>query len=690
MEYVEKKSFKHTPNDEDDFLNSLLEETLPNEIKFRPSGEMHNNISREEFIAMQMRNAQQNIRPKMDPVQNDTKKQKKLQELQQLEQEDFEMLHEYILTGKITQTAIIMNTTWHMHVLSYDESQEAVQRSESYNEDSRQLAQVLFVLSFAVDQIEDYKFKSFNETRQYLEKLPLYIIYKAIDEYNFMFKRQENIMMNPQQIKSLVQNDYLRIKYQVMKNSGLVPAHPLVQKMNDAQWLWYYYNMDEDLEQKAEVRQSELDYMGVFINPKMAQEMIKQNEGARKRRQAEKDKMYKKLKQKVRKSNQQFLQERQKRKKTVKRVIKEEKPKTWLEEIKESEQKIVIENVKENKTIQNEKQMEQLFIQQSTNIDNFFKSSNQEETEDKTDIAKENIKSNTNKDLDKKDVPENVTNNIETSVDDDFINELLTGEKKSTLKQEIKSIQDNIQNDTQENIENKDKNNFENNANNNIEDNSENEELDDNELLDDMIELGENESVLDEIYGHSTYTADNTVTNTEFEKELRAALGIDNKATSIEDQFTVLSDDNGAGDAYETPEDFLERVKAFMPVAGTEYGYKKPVKQKVRQQVGYKPTYIAEPNLPINQQDFRAQLKEKGQQNKDIIQNDQSKINFAKKDIQRKIQMPQWKTDSDNEFMRKTGIQSLNSLNQLSKNINKNEEINKLTDDMDFFDVDDE
>lgn len=56
-----------------------------------------------------------------------------------------------------------------------------------------------------------------------------------------------------------------------MRAAGALPTEERVQKMNDLQWLWYYRNivLDEDEDNKG--WQERLDYMGWWINPKMAE-----------------------------------------------------------------------------------------------------------------------------------------------------------------------------------------------------------------------------------------------------------------------------------------------------------------------------------------------------------------------------------------------------------------------------------
>lgn len=567
-------------NDEDDFLNSLIDEPLPNEIKFRPSGEaIHKNITREEFL-------EKYASKEALEESNQINLQEELTKKQRL-QENLDMLQEYILTNKIIQKVQIYDTTWYMHVLSVQENREVMQRVNSYNEESQQLAQAFFVITLALERIDDHFFTSFEDTRKFIEQLSLPVLYKAVQEYNVLFKRQEELMIDPQQIHSLVSDNFLRIKYQVMRNSGLVPSDTRAQRMNDAQWLWYYYNMDEDLEQKADIRQSELDYLGIFINPKMAQEMIKTNENNRKRRKLEKEKALRKYKAKATLA-------------TKRKKINKDK----------------------------------------TTSDELIKFKNDDQLNKFTDI-----------------------------INDTSISQQIDQSNNSSFEKDNKE-----------------------------------DSIDENDIMDGTTieNLDPDESILDQVYGSSTYHSSEATVNTEFEKELRAALG-DTSNKPIDELFTTLDDDTNAGNQYESQEDFLERVRAFAQYAGTNYGYVKPQKPILRPQQNN-----ASINNVNNQQRAYQPTSELIQQGKSILQASEkitrgnksrafttlpqqsTKINNIKQQVEQNKAVPKWKQDSDREFMQKIGVFSLDEMDKLSKQVDKKEELSKLTDNMDFFSVDDE
>lgn len=66
-----------------------------------------------------------------------------------------------------------------------------------------------------------------------------------------------------------------------MKAIGLPPSDPRVRQMNDAQWLWCYFNEMQDQKDEADAWKSRLDYLTYFINYEMAKS-VHETEGARK------------------------------------------------------------------------------------------------------------------------------------------------------------------------------------------------------------------------------------------------------------------------------------------------------------------------------------------------------------------------------------------------------------------------
>jgi len=67
----------------------------------------------------------------------------------------------------------------------------------------------------------------------------------------------------------------MRIRYKVMRATSALPTEDRVKKMNDVQWIWYYLNIIKDEEELNIEDKSKLDYLTYFINPQMAESVMK-------------------------------------------------------------------------------------------------------------------------------------------------------------------------------------------------------------------------------------------------------------------------------------------------------------------------------------------------------------------------------------------------------------------------------
>lgn len=296
--------------------------------------------------------------------------------------------------------------------IKIEESEQAYKQASNYNDQQFYVMYQLLVLSRALIEIEDYIFNNYDECLDFLYQLPYDDIVKIYDLYFEDIKRQNKIINNISYFYDLVDEPFFRMKYKVMRAFNCLPTELRCKQMNDAQWLWLYYNLEEDLFERIDETQDNLDYIGFYINSDAAKKVMKHNQQRRKQRDQKRRQRFKKI-------QQQYATE-------------------------------------ENK------------------VNNAPKSASQ---------------------------------------------------------------------------------------------------------------------VLDNYFSSSVDVDDNTIFNSSFEQELAKALG-----TTDLSKITEISDDHEAGNPFESEEDFMERVRAFAPFAGTNYGYQKPEKPKINP-VTRRAAYIARPNL---------------------------------------------------------------------------------------------
>ena len=59
-----------------------------------------------------------------------------------------------------------------------------------------------------------------------------------------------------------------------MRAAGALPSEQRCQDMNDAQWLWYYLNLQKDLEEDRDKYKNYMDYIGSWLNPELAKSVM--------------------------------------------------------------------------------------------------------------------------------------------------------------------------------------------------------------------------------------------------------------------------------------------------------------------------------------------------------------------------------------------------------------------------------
>ena len=320
-----------------------------------------------------------------------------------------------------------------------EEADKAYHDASFYDEDFFYAAYRLFILSIAIQSINDYSFSNQQECYNFLKQLSLKVISNIYDLFIDNIEYQNFLVANMDSLYKLVEDSFCRIKYKVMRAFNCLPTEERCKKMGDAQWLWLYYNIQEDLMEEFDNTQDNLDYIGFYINSDAAKQITKNSAAKRKKR----------------------LQQRKKK----------------FQQITERDRKYIISKLNNTDININEPQSQ----------------------------------SNTNQ-------SKNTQNNTDKSIDNNI------PQQEQELQQENKADQ----------------------------------------ILDHFLNTSDEMS-----------SNDNTVYNSDFERELAAALG-----TTDISEVTEISDDHSAGDPFESEEDFIERVMAFLPVAGTSYGYVKPEKPK--------------------------------------------------------------------------------------------------------------
>ena len=168
--------------------------------------------------------------------------------------------------------------------LSIKDSEQAYKNASNYPENQFYSMYQLFILSRALLEIDDYIFNSSDDCLEFLYKLPYQDIVKLYDTFYEEIKKQNQIINNIGHFYDFVKEPFFRMKYKVMKAFHCLPTEDRCLQMNDAQWLWLYYNLEEDMFERMDEIQDNLDYMGFYLNSDAAKKVMQHNQAYRKKR----------------------------------------------------------------------------------------------------------------------------------------------------------------------------------------------------------------------------------------------------------------------------------------------------------------------------------------------------------------------------------------------------------------------
>ena len=198
-----------------------------------------------------------------------------------------------VFQGAVIKDIQCYGMTIRMRVISVAETDKALHQANFYaSEWSFQLAAELFVLAQAIESIDQVMFFDSDECLKYLQKLAIPVINELYSLYRDQLMYQNSLIQDLNNFSSLVNHYFSRIKYKVMRALGCLPTEDRCKQMNDAQWLWYFFNLEEDLYEDNDRMQDNLDYLGIYMNPKLAQELIQKNLADRKKRNKQRKEHY--------------------------------------------------------------------------------------------------------------------------------------------------------------------------------------------------------------------------------------------------------------------------------------------------------------------------------------------------------------------------------------------------------------
>ena len=182
-----------------------------------------------------------------------------------------------VFDGCLYKTFKYLDKTWKIKTVETKKIETAYMEAKAYDGLAYNISLKLNIVSMALISINDLVFSSPADSYQYLKKLAIPIISKLYDEYYELIQKKAQLEMDLDKLNLLKDDNFSRLKYKVMRTMGCMPTEERVQNMNNAQWLWLYLNIQKDMEEERDIAKNRCDYLGMYINPKLAKIVADQN-----------------------------------------------------------------------------------------------------------------------------------------------------------------------------------------------------------------------------------------------------------------------------------------------------------------------------------------------------------------------------------------------------------------------------
>lgn len=181
-----------------------------------------------------------------------------------------ELIRQFIYQGYATKEFEKFNKTWLFRTLSPREHDDIVDYvTKLTNKESiRQKTYESFVLKKALLSINGLELSD-EQKDKLLDNLPTVMFDSIYESYHELEKLQTEALLHEDLIKELVKPSFDRIKFLVMQEVKALPTEQRVKDMNDYQWMWYWYNMQQKVTEDEDLAKAKQDYLCMFINPEL-------------------------------------------------------------------------------------------------------------------------------------------------------------------------------------------------------------------------------------------------------------------------------------------------------------------------------------------------------------------------------------------------------------------------------------
>ena len=190
-----------------------------------------------------------------------------------------DIIRQFIYKGYATKEFEKYQKTWLFRTLSPQEHDDIVIFVNASYEDkyARQRIYEKEILTKALIAINGIHIEH-DKKSDLFHKLSEAVFREIYEEYHKLEELQIEALLREDIIKDFAKPSFDRIKFLVMQEVKALPTEQRVKDMNDYQWLWFWYNMQEKRKEDEELEKVKRDYMCMFINPELYKR-IKEHKG---------------------------------------------------------------------------------------------------------------------------------------------------------------------------------------------------------------------------------------------------------------------------------------------------------------------------------------------------------------------------------------------------------------------------
>jgi len=178
-----------------------------------------------------------------------------------------EFLEDLVFKGEANREVAAFGKRWRLRVLTMEEYRVVYAGLATFDDQVERAVRLkINVLALALIMVNDVPMDR-QRARRAVNELPFVVVDKLYALYTMLEIDYQSLIRDTNRLQRLVENNFSRIRFKVMKTFGVLPTEERSMRMRDVQWMWCYMNIIEDMKEDAKRRRDELEYLAAFYNP---------------------------------------------------------------------------------------------------------------------------------------------------------------------------------------------------------------------------------------------------------------------------------------------------------------------------------------------------------------------------------------------------------------------------------------